>query len=145
MARWALLMDGSEIHASSRCYLIRTPIYQCALTFAFRSIFLCCYSWKLVMETRNDTSNSIINCTKHGRYNNYNKKIPFLSETRKRFRSMLSSMSPPSSRNDLFYISEIVWASDFKIYNKVALDSPYILTGNDVMSYFRSEANRTNV
>ena len=36
-------------------------------------------------------------------------------------------------------------ACNFKIYRKGALDSLYISTGNDVIIYFRSAANRTNV
>ena len=44
-----------------------------------------------------------------------------------------------------FNISETTRTSNFKIYRKVALDSLYILTGNDVISYFRSAANRINV
>ena len=42
-------------------------------------------------------------------------------------------------------ISESNRASNFKIYYKVAHDSLYILIGNDVIIYFRSAANRTNV
>ena len=42
-------------------------------------------------------------------------------------------------------ISETIRASDFKIYLKVALGSLYIPTGNDVINYIRSAANRTNV
>ena len=42
-------------------------------------------------------------------------------------------------------ISETVGASDFAIYHRVALHSPYISTGNDVINYFRSAANRTTV
>ena len=42
-------------------------------------------------------------------------------------------------------IPETIRDSDFKIYDKVAIDSFYISTGNDVINYFRSEANRTNV
>ena len=41
--------------------------------------------------------------------------------------------------------SETAEASDFKIYHEVALDTVYISTGNDIMNYFRSEENRTNV
>ena len=44
-----------------------------------------------------------------------------------------------------FNISETIRASDFKIYHKIALDSLYISTGKDVINYFHSEANRTNV
>ena len=46
-----------------------------------------------------------------------------------------------------FYISGTIRASDFKIYQKVALDCHYISTGNYVINYFWSEANRnrTNV
>ena len=40
---------------------------------------------------------------------------------------------------------ETIRASDFKIYNKVALGSLYISNGNGVINYFRSEANGTNV
>ena len=36
-------------------------------------------------------------------------------------------------------------ASSLKIEHVIALDSLYMLTGNDVTNYFRSEANRTNV
>ena len=42
-------------------------------------------------------------------------------------------------------ISESIRASDFKINHKAALDSLYISAGNDVINYFRPEANRTNV
>ena len=44
-----------------------------------------------------------------------------------------------------FNISENIRDSDFKIYDRVALDSLYISTGNDVINGFRSEANHTNV
>ena len=65
---------------------------------------------------------------------------------RKRFRLMLSSMSAAAVGTKCFFnISETIRASLFKIYQKVALDSLYISTGNDVINYFRSEANRTNV
>ena len=71
-----------------------------------------------------------------------------LSETRKRFRTMLSSMSAATSTVTKWFfenISETVRASDIKIYRNVALNSLYISTRNDVMNYFRSEATRTNV
>ena len=42
-----------------------------------------------------------------------------------------------------FNISETIGDSDFKNYDRVALDSLYILTGNDIINYFRSAANRT--
>ena len=42
-------------------------------------------------------------------------------------------------------ISETIRAIDFKIYHKVALHSLYISIGNDVINYFRSAANHTNV
>ena len=42
-------------------------------------------------------------------------------------------------------ISETVRASDLKIYHMVAHDSLYIFTGNDVINYFRSAGNCTNV
>ena len=42
-------------------------------------------------------------------------------------------------------ISETIGVIDFKSYHKVVLDGIYISTGNDVISYFRSAANRTNV
>ena len=66
-----------------------------------------------------------------------------LSEAQKRFHSMLSSMSASAADTKLFLgnISETIRASDFKIYQKVALDSLYILMGNDVINYFRLEAN----
>ena len=51
----------------------------------------------------------------------------------------------PPRRNDFFYISETNRASNFTIYHDLALDSLYISTGNDVINYFRSAANRTNV
>ena len=57
---------------------------------------------------------------------------PFLSKTRKRFRLMLSSRSA-----DFFNISETIRASDFKIYDKVALDILNISTGNGAINYFR--------
>ena len=67
-----------------------------------------------------------------------------LSETRMRFRLMLSSMSAAAVTKWFFFnISETI--SDFKIYHKVALDSLCISTGNDVINYFRSVTNRTNV
>ena len=44
-----------------------------------------------------------------------------------------------------FNTSETIRDNDFKIYHKVALDSLYIPTGNDVINYFRSAVNRTNV
>ena len=46
-----------------------------------------------------------------------------------------------------FYLNipETVRASDFKICRKVALNSLYFSTGNDVINYFLSAANRTNV
>ena len=71
-----------------------------------------------------------------------------LSETRKLFRLMLSSMSAAASAvTKLFFfnISEIIRASEFKVYHKVALDSLYISAGKDAINYFRSEVNRTNV
>ena len=43
------------------------------------------------------------------------------------------------------YISEAIRASDFKIYHNVALGNLYISTGNDVINYFRSQANRSTV
>jgi len=58
------------------------------------------------------------------------------------FRLMLSSMSAAMIFLD---ISEIIRDSDFKIYHHLTLDSLYISTGNDITSYFRSAANRTNV
>ena len=36
-------------------------------------------------------------------------------------------------------------SSDFKIYRNLALDGLYISAGNDIINYFRSVANRTNV
>ena len=36
-----------------------------------------------------------------------------------------------------FSISKTIRVSDFKLYNKVALDSIYISTGNDVIHYFQ--------
>ena len=50
-------------------------------------------------------------------------------------------------RHDMIflYISESTRASDFKFCRNVAADSLYISTGNDVMSYFQSAVNRTNV
>ena len=42
-------------------------------------------------------------------------------------------------------ISETTRASIFKIYHNVALDSPNILTGNDVIIYFQPAANSINV
>ena len=45
----------------------------------------------------------------------------------------------------IFNISETIVASDDKIYHKVALDSLDIWIGNDVINYFRSEANSSNV
>ena len=70
--------------------------------------------------------------------------LAFLSETPKRFRLMLSSMSASAAIAKLFFfnISETIRASDFNIYHKVALDSLYISTGNDVIN---SEANSTNM
>ena len=44
-----------------------------------------------------------------------------------------------------FLISETIRGSDLKIYHKVALHSLHISTGNDVIDYFRSAANCTNV
>ena len=59
---------------------------------------------------------------------------------------MLSSMSATAVTKWFFeYLSETIKASDFRIYHKVALDILYILTGNDVINYFWSAANRTNV
>ena len=77
----------------------------------------------------------------------YIDNLIFLSETRKRFRLMLSSIRcpPPPSRNDFFgiwNISETIRDSDFKIFHKVALDSLYISTENDIINYFRPETNR---
>ena len=70
-----------------------------------------------------------------------------------RFRFMLSSMSAAAAacsafrRHEMifFNISKTIRDSDFKIYHKVVLDSLFIRTGNDVINYFRSAANRTNV
>ena len=42
-------------------------------------------------------------------------------------------------------ISETIRASDFEIYYRVALDTLHISTGNDVITYFWSAANRTKV
>ena len=60
---------------------------------------------------------------------------------------MLSSMSASNAAasavvtNDFFMnISETIRASDFDIYHRVTLDSLNILTGNDVINYFRSAA-----
>ena len=47
--------------------------------------------------------------------------------------------------NFFLNILETIRDSDFKIYDRVAHYSLYISTGNDVINYFRSEANRTNV
>ena len=58
---------------------------------------------------------------------------------------MLSSMSAAAVTKCFFYISKTIRASDFKSFHNVALDSLYISTGNDIIIYFRSEANRTNV
>ena len=75
--------------------------------------------------------------------------VVLLSETRMRFRSVLSSMTIRRLRRRreiIFWnISESIRVSDFKIYHMSALDSVDISTGNDVINYFRSEANRTNV
>ena len=67
-----------------------------------------------------------------------------------RFRLMLSSVSAAASAAVTKWLfgnisSETIRASDFKNYRKVALNSLYISTGNDVINYLRSEANRTNV
>ena len=68
----------------------------------------------------------------------------FLSETLMRFRLMLSAMSAIDEM--IFWnISETIRDYDFKMYDRVALDSFYVSTGNDVINYFRSEANPTNV
>ena len=45
----------------------------------------------------------------------------------------------------IFNISKTMRDNDLKIYDRIALKSVYILTGNDVINYFRSEANRINV
>ena len=42
-------------------------------------------------------------------------------------------------------IAENTKASIFKIYRRLALDSPYIVIGNNVTIYFRSAVNCTNV
>ena len=44
-----------------------------------------------------------------------------------------------------FDFLETANASRFKISNSIALNSLYIFIGNDVTSYFRSQANRMNV
>ena len=49
-------------------------------------------------------------------------------------------------RHEIIYnIQETIRGSEFKKYLNVALDTLYISTGNDVINYFRSEVNRTNV
>ena len=59
---------------------------------------------------------------------------------------MLSSMSAVAVTKCFFLkILETIRASYFKIYHKVALDSPDILTGNDITRCFRSAENRINV
>ena len=63
----------------------------------------------------------------------------FRHELWMRFRLMLSSMSAAASEMILGNISETIRASYFKIYQKVALDSRYILTWNDVINYFRRQ------
>ena len=40
--------------------------------------------------------------------------------------------------------SDTTRASNVEIYHSIAFDSLYILTGNDVIIYFRSVANRIN-
>ena len=44
-----------------------------------------------------------------------------------------------------FCISETSRVCNIKIYHDMALDSLYIWTGNDVITYFWSAASRTNV
>ena len=44
-----------------------------------------------------------------------------------------------------FNISEFTIVCNFNIHQNVALDSLYILTGNDVTSYFRLAAHRISV
>ena len=44
-----------------------------------------------------------------------------------------------------FNISENTTAINLKVYRNLALDSLYISTGNDVITFLRSAANRTNV
>ena len=44
-----------------------------------------------------------------------------------------------------FNILKSIWACNSKIYHNVAFDSLYILTRNDISSYFPSAANLTNV
>ena len=43
-----------------------------------------------------------------------------------------------------FNISKNIRASKFKIYRNVVLHRPYTVTGNDVISYFRSATNSVN-
>ena len=68
-----------------------------------------------------------------------------------RFRLMLSSMSASATASAaavtkyFLNISETVRASDFQISRKVDLDSIYISTGSDIINYFQSAANLTNV
>ena len=54
----------------------------------------------------------------------------------------------PLRRHEMIFfsnISETVRDSDFKINDRLDHDSLYISTGNEVINYFRSAANRTNV
>ena len=69
-----------------------------------------------------------------------------LSETQKAF-SLNVILDVCLRRHEMIFgnILETIRASDFKISHKVALRSLYISTGNDVINYFRSGANRTNV
>ena len=76
-------------------------------------------------------------------------KWQFLSDTRMRFRLMLSSMSAAADAAVKKWSFWISWktaatTSNCDICCKVALDSVYIMTGNDVNIYFRSAANRVN-
>ena len=59
----------------------------------------------------------------------------------------LNAIGDVRRRQEMIFlnISEIIRPNDFKIYRKVDLHSLYISTGNDVINYFRSASNRTNV
>ena len=54
-------------------------------------------------------------------------------------------LAPPVGGLKKQNISETTWASNFKCYHNVALNSLYISTGNYVIIYFRSAVNRINV
>ena len=58
---------------------------------------------------------------------------------------MLSSMPAHAAVTKCFwYILKTAGASNLRIYYNIALDSLYISTGDDVIIYFRSAANRIN-